>query len=115
MPTPTPPPKIRLSRLRNIGWALWDPIGLLPEGARWDDAEGLSFADEYDAYLIHAASLLRRGTPGAEVVAYLADVEVRHMGLGEREDTEARAAAVVAAILADDRLWSRPEGTPGES
>jgi len=28
-PPLTPPPEIKLSRLRDIGWSKWDPIGLL--------------------------------------------------------------------------------------
>ncbi|MBB4630217.1 hypothetical protein SAMN04244581_04955, partial [Paracoccus denitrificans] len=46
-------PRIKLSKLRDIGWSLWDPIGLLdPESpaGRWDDEANLSFADEYDSY-----------------------------------------------------------------
>ena len=30
----SPQPRIRLSKLRDIGWTLWDPIGLLQEGGQ---------------------------------------------------------------------------------
>ena len=61
-------PKVRLSRLRDIGWSIWDPIGLLAEGETWDQKP---FADEYDSYLMHAAGQLRRNVPTEEVVDYL--------------------------------------------
>ena len=31
MATASPQPRIKLSKLRDIGWRLWDPIGLLHE------------------------------------------------------------------------------------
>lgn len=104
-----PPPKIKLSRLRDIGWSKWDPIGLLDDGERWSDAECLSFADEYDRYLIVAAGQLRRGAPEEEVVEYLVDIEANHMGLGTENRAEARAREVVAAIQADEELWTYRE------
>ena len=60
-------PKLRLSRLRDIGWDLWDPIGLLAPDAKWDDEANISFADEYDSYLVSAASQLRRGASHQQV------------------------------------------------
>ena len=97
------PPKIRLSRLRDIGWTHWDPIGLLDKGDTWDHK---SYADEYDCYLIQAAGKLRRDAPINEVVDYLIWVEAEHMGLGTHPTQEERAERVVAAILADDQLWT---------
>ncbi len=108
MPPLTPPPKIRLSRLRDIGWSLWDPIGLLGPGRRWDEGEALSFADEYDAYLVQAAGMLRRGAPDDEVVTFLVTIETDHMALDQQPDTEIRSRATVAAIKADDELWTYP-------
>ena len=109
-----PAPQINLPRLRDIGWALWDPIGLLgPSGApmgRWDDAENLPFAGEYDRHLIAAATHLRRGIPPERVEADLTHAEAHLMGLGISPTTRRRARAVVAAILADPLLWSRPDG-----
>ena len=46
-----------LNRLRDIGWTLWDPIGLLPPEGEWDDCANRSFAGEYDQYLIAAADM----------------------------------------------------------
>ncbi|MBO9197506.1 hypothetical protein J5277_25655 [Rhizobium sp. 16-449-1b] len=42
------PPVIDLSRLRDIGSSLWDPIGLMPEGWTWRDDDAAGFEDEYD-------------------------------------------------------------------
>lgn len=108
-----PAPQINLPRLRDIGWALWDPIGLLgPSGApmgRWDDAENLPFAGEYDRHLIAAATHLRRGVPPERIEADLVRAEAHLMGLGVGPTTRRRAKAVVAAILADGALWSWPD------
>ena len=99
-------PKLRLSRLRDIGWTLWDPIGLLAEGGTW---VGKPFADEYDGYLVHAAGQLRRGAPAQDVVDDLCRIESAHMGLGAAPDMEARVRAVVRAMLSDRDLWSLPQ------
>ena len=45
--------KFKLSRLREIGWSLWDPIGL-------SGFEG-TLDDEYDSYLLQAAGRLWNG------------------------------------------------------
>ena len=99
-------PKLRLSRLRDIGWSKWDPIGLLGPNETWD---GKSFADEYDTYLIQAAGQLRSNVPAEEVIGYLVGIEAEHMGLGAGFDSRSRAAAVVTAIQSDDELWSIPQ------
>lgn len=104
-----PRPKIKLSRLRDIGWSLWDPIGLLPDGDTWTDKDNACFADEYDSYLLQAAGQLKQGVSDAEVVDYLMKIETEYMGVGERQDTKKRAAAVVLAIHADVNLWTLPE------
>lgn len=108
MPPLKTPPRIRLSRLRDIGWSHWDPIGLLGLGKRWDDESAKSFADEYDSYLIAAAGMLRRGVPDHEVVVYLAEIETDHMAMTEQPDTVARAQATVAALKAAKDLWTDP-------
>ncbi len=92
-----PRPPLRLSRLRDIGFALWDPIGLLPPGETW---EGHPAADEYDAYLARATSMLRDGASDDECVRYLLDIEVGHMGLtGTSPPGSAeRLAQVVSAL-----------------
>jgi len=96
-------PKIKLSRLRDIGWSHWDPIGLLAKGDEWDHKP---FADEYDSYLMQAASRLRRNEPVAEVVDYLVWVESERMGLGTRSDQREKIEALVAAIKDDEELWT---------
>lgn len=108
-----PEPRVKLSRLRDIGWTLWDPIGLLGASGhypgRWSDEANRPFADEYDTYLISAASQLRQGVPRDHVVSYLVHIEANHIGLGERPASRERAETVVAAILADDSLWTCPD------
>ncbi len=106
MASPTPPPKMKLSRLRDIGWSTWDPIGLLPTGSRWDEADNQSFADEYDSYLIEAAGRLRRGASDIDVIGYLMSIEADHMGLGAQSDAHARARSLVTAIRSDAELWT---------
>lgn len=95
-------PKIRLSRLRDIGWSLWDPIGLLDEGERWD---GKPFADEYDGYLLRVAGMVRRGEPDEEIVEYLVQCEIEHMGLSMQPGISDRAKLVIDAIRDDRELW----------
>jgi len=90
-------PKVQLSKLREIGWSLWDPIGLR-EMSNGDWQDGGTCADEYDAYLIQVVGRLRRDDPAAEVFAYLEDTEVGHMGLSRSPTTSARATATVEAI-----------------
>ncbi len=101
-----PEPKVKLSKLRDIGWQIWDPIGILSPHGNWDHPDHQEYADEYDGYLISAASQLRRGTPREDVIEYLCNIEMNDMGLGERSDCRERAKAVVDAILADKSIWS---------
>lgn len=82
-------PKFKLSRLREIGWDEWDPIGLKGvEGAE----------DEYDTYLLQAAGRLWNGESEEDVATYLADIEANHMGLGHGFSIKLRARATVRAI-----------------
>jgi hypothetical protein len=82
-------PKFKLSRLRDIGWSEWDPIGLKGiEGAE----------DEYDAYLLQAAGRLWNGESEEDVASYLAGIEADHMGLGHGFGIKSRARATVKAI-----------------
>ena len=99
-----PSPSINLAKLRGIGWSIWDPIGLLPAGERWESDEYRAFADEYDSYLLAAADMLRRGVTDAEVVRYLVRAEAEHMGLGKRDDINSRAWSVVGAIRSCENL-----------
>lgn len=109
MPSQTRNPKLDLSRLRDIGWRLWDPIGLMPDGENWNDDESLSFVDEYDSYLMNAAGQLRRGATDAEVVSYLVKVETEYMGLNEAPGVRTRAETVVEEIREDKLLWVEAE------
>lgn len=90
-------PKIKLSRLREIGWSEWDPIGLSQMGSDdWKD--GGPCADEYDSYLLQVAGRLRRDEARENIVAYLEEIEMVHMGGGRVATTRTRAEATVAAI-----------------
>lgn len=93
-------PPLKLSRLRDIGWKEWDPIGLLPEGDTWDSYP--EFADEYDRYLLHAASRLRRDWSVLDATDYLMWIASEHMGLGPPPNSSARinAEATAKAIKA---------------
>lgn len=100
-------PVVQLSRLRRIGWSLWDPIGLRQfSGDDWRD--GGACADEYDRYLLQVASRLRRGETLAAVAAYLEEIETENMGLNRAFNTNERAEATVAAI--GDYLMTLPPG-----
>lgn len=104
-----PRPKLKLSRLRDIGWSIWDPIGLLGSEQSWGDEDCLSFADEYDSYMMQAAGQLRRGVADADVAKYLVQIETEHMGLGSGRGILERAEQVVAAIHADKEIWTYPD------
>ncbi len=100
-------PIVQLSRLREIGWSLWDPIGLRQvSGDEWRD--GGACADEYDSYLLQVVSRLRRGETHAAIAAYLEDMETVRMGLNRAFDIGERAGATVAAI--SDYLAPLPPG-----
>lgn len=89
-------PTIQLSRLREIGWELWDPIGL--RGAL---DEGAGVADEYDSYLLHVANRLSIGDSKSEATAYLNYIASNHMGLGPATtDAAANAAAATVEAIA---------------
>lgn len=96
-------PKIKLSRLRDIGWRHWDPIGLVKIDGGWKNSRA---ADEYDSYLLKAAGMVRRNEGDDEAARFLVWVENEHMGLGLREDIQSRAEATIAAIRADEQLWN---------
>jgi hypothetical protein len=109
MSNPSGHPRAKLSKLRDIGWTLWDPIGLLPPNVSWNHEQCRPFVDEYDGYLRFAAARLRDGAAHGEVVDYLVTIETEYMGLSERPTTRARAEATVAAIAAADGLWIWPD------
>ena len=96
-------PKVRLSRLREIGWSVWDPIGLLDEGVSW---ESQTYADEYDSYLVRAAGMIRRLEPKEDVIDYLVSIVIDYMGMPSHPDVRIRAEKVVQLIAADDQIWN---------
>lgn len=61
-------PPVQLSQLRDIGFADWDPIGILSPGQPWKDHPA---ADEYDSYLMGVVGRLHRGSGEAEAIDYL--------------------------------------------
>lgn len=83
-------PTFKLSRLREIGWNVWDPIGL----------NGLEDTpdDEYDSYLLQAAGRLWSGATAEEVADYLVTVELEHMGLSDAPHVRPRAREAVNAL-----------------
>ena len=95
-------PKIQLSRLREIGWQLWDPIGLAHNGS----SPNAGCADEYDRYLLHVVSMISRGGSKDEATAYLNGIASEHMGMSV---VDAEAAAATAHVIAD-YLISLPDG-----
>jgi hypothetical protein len=96
-------PKIRLSRLRDLGWRHWDPIGLSGFEGGWEKSDA---ADEYDTYLMKVAGMVRRGEGDDAAARYLVEIESEYMGMGMNADTQSRAEATIAAIRADDQLWN---------
>lgn len=91
MPSSTP----QISKLRDIGWSLWDPIGLADHRANCDD--------EYDDYLVYAVDALQRGASVEDVARYLTVIEAEHMLLGARASALSRATATAEAIFASLR------------
>jgi hypothetical protein len=85
-------PPVAMSRLRDIGWTRWDPIGIGPPQPE--------FADEYNRYIWEAFCLLRRGAPPADVAERLMWIEVEQIGLCHAPDADRRAAATVEALYA---------------
>jgi hypothetical protein len=102
-------PDVQLSRLRDIGWALWDPIGLRDANARWSPNDlrlidgqwaGSSVLGEYDGYLLQVVSRLRRGDALTDVSDYLVRTEtVDLFGALEPMPTSLeRAIATIEAV-----------------
>jgi hypothetical protein len=85
------------SRLRDVGWTTWDPIGLLGRGDIWDHKP---FGDEYDGYLLRVASMLRAGAAEEECIAYLDWESSEHMGLGPRTPAAQQASSETVEAIA---------------
>ena len=96
--------KALVSRLREIGWKLWDPIGLADQlGMPPEHA-----ADEYDRYLLDVASMLDRGASKTEAAGYLTGVASESMGLAD-VDSDAVEATVDAIADYLMSLTERPK------
>ncbi|MDF8332733.1 hypothetical protein [Novosphingobium cyanobacteriorum] len=95
-------PEFQPSRLREIVWNMWDPIGLADGNGRY----GADCADEYDSYLLQVVSQLCNGRSRDEVAAYLVDIATEHIGLG---DADPNAAAATANAISN-YLTSLPDG-----
>jgi hypothetical protein len=96
---------IQLSRLREIGLALWDPIGVEP-------VAGSGAEDEYDSYLWEVVRKLRAGEPAGEVANYLVRIETENMGLRLTASSVSRAVATVEAISTYlETLRAAPDGS----
>lgn len=87
----TNPPTFQVSRLREIGWAKWDAIGVGGPDHGWP-------ADEYDTYLLKAAHQLWNGRADEEVADYLIKVETDYMGLDADAGIRSRALDVVRTM-----------------
>jgi hypothetical protein len=98
---------LQLSRLRDIGWSLWDPIRLLAAGEAWDNQP---FANEYDHYLLEAAGRLRCGWSIEDATDYLMRIERDHMGLGTNASSRSRAETTAKAIRAFLAVQDAPKG-----
>ena len=95
-------PKIQLSRLREIGWELWDPIGLADGiGSNVEEC-----ADEYDTYLLHVVSMLCHDSSKDEAATYLIGIASDRMGMSV---VYPKAAAATAQAIAD-YLIALPDG-----
>ena len=93
---------IQLSRLRAIGWTLWDPIGLADEtGVPSDEC-----ADEYDSYLLHVVDMMCDRKSLDEAASYLVWVATEQMGLPKQDHT----AAMITARAIAGYLISLPDG-----
>jgi hypothetical protein len=82
---------IQLSRLREIGLALWDPIGVEP-------VADSGCENEYDRYLWQVVRKLYANEPASEAVNYLVKIETEDMSLRLGPTTVSRAVATVEAI-----------------
>lgn len=84
--------QVNLSRLREIGWSTWNPIGLTCPPA--------TPADEYDTYLMHVARLLMEGCTISDAAAYLRQVAEEQMGVPADTDAATNTCAAISAYVA---------------
>jgi hypothetical protein len=93
---------LRYTKLRKIGFRVWDPIGLLFFQPDWEDS---GFENEYDNYLLRVAAMLCRNESAKAAEQYLVGIEVDEMGLGMSPTTKLRAKNTIQALLECDQLW----------
>jgi hypothetical protein len=86
---------VELNKLREIGWTLWDPIGLLGQSDAWNEKP---FADEYDGYLLQALGKLRNGHSIFDIVEFIVSIEIETMGLNEHPSQKGTAQKVAMAL-----------------
>jgi len=87
-------PTFKLSRLRDIGWGQWDPIGIAGPNGGWPEEA----ADEYDSYLLQAAVKLWNGQSDTDVADYLVEIETEYMGLSTVPGLRERAFNVTREL-----------------
>lgn len=75
----TPDMRVILPELRQIGFEVWDPLGL-----RETFAEGAPIADEYDGYLLPAFSVAYKNGSLADINNILCQAETG-MGLSDND------------------------------
>lgn len=102
-------PNVDFDRLREIGWSLWDPIGLLGLTGGWRDEP---YEDEYDRYLYNAAQMLKNNCDVDDVADYLFLIQSQYMQMGPKEINKAIRAKLVdvaMAISEDPLVWKNSE------
>jgi hypothetical protein len=83
------PPDLDLYRaVDEVLHYLWDPIGIssIPEAR-----------DEYHGYLPHVFGMVRGGSDGATIAAYLGEVVTNRMGLSANKTHDQNIAQVLLA------------------
>ena len=102
-------PNVDFDRLREIGWSLWDPLGLLGVTGGW---RGEPYEDEYDRYLYNAAQMLKNSCSVDDVSDYLFLIQSQYMKMGPKETNStirAKLISVALAISDDHLIWNNSE------
>ena len=79
-----------LSRVDEVLHYLWDPIGVsgVPEAR-----------DEYTSYAGVVFSFLKKGAKEAEIVQYLQEIRVEHMGMGTFTDIRSNEMDIAEILV----------------
>lgn len=89
--------EIDIRALRQIGWDHWDPIRIRQfDDTAWQEGA----ADEYDSYLLEAATMMLRGAPLEAVIAYLDRIVAEHMAIGPADEAMHQASTRTACAIA---------------